>query len=150
MIFHLGLFFVPLIVKFESLEFIFPQSFSFFSYFFVRFKIQQAITVVLVTLLCWWLYDSVQLRILVTESNILAICLLILVFLHYIEPVTGNQYHSPAPAHFVYNLRHQQRCNRSSRLHRCRWRMLDTKCVCDNFEMLVTVLADLVPRSSIF
>ena len=27
------------------------------------------------------------------------------------------------------------------RLHRCWWRMLETKCVGDNFEMLVTVLA---------
>ena len=33
---------------------------------------------------------------------------------------------------------------RSERLHRCWWHMLETKCVGDNFEMLLTVLAIMV------
>ena len=38
----------------------------------------------------------------------------------------------------------QWRSNKPRRLHRCWWRMLETKYVGDNFEMLVTVLADFV------
>ena len=41
-------------------------------------------------------------------------------------------------------LRHSQLRNWSNRLHRCWWRMLETKCVGNNYEMLVTVFAIMV------
>ena len=47
------------------------------------------------------------------------------------------------PINYVSNSRYQQdRTSEAIRLHRCWWRMLETKCISDNFEMLVTELSE--------
>ena len=67
------------------------------------------VTVILVTLLCWWLYDGNCFQMLVAESLCWRLFLLCWWFSQCIKSATNIS--NLSPTNLVSNIRHQHRCN---------------------------------------
>ena len=72
-------------------------------------RIGQLVTVMLVTSLCWWLYDGDWFEMLVAESLCWWLFSLYWWFSLCIKSVTNIS--NLSPTHLVSNIRHQHRCN---------------------------------------
>ena len=73
------------------------------------------VTVMLVTSLCWWLYDGDWFEMLVAESlcwRLFSLCWdLINVKIGHQHPESVTNISNLSPTHLVSNIRHQHRCN---------------------------------------
>ena len=79
----------------------------------LRVKIGQkifAVTVMLVTSLCWWLYDGDRFEMLVAESLCWRLFSLCWWFFQFIKSVTNIS--NLLPTYLVSNIHHQHQCNR--------------------------------------
>ena len=76
----------------------------------VVWRIQyRMVTVMLVTSLCWWLYDGDWFQMLVAESLCWRLFFVMLVIFQCIKSVTNIS--NLSQTHLVSNIRHQHRCN---------------------------------------